>query len=75
MHYQFRQLALELDKNREALLLEAINDLFGPSDVLIFTGVLCRIDDADPAANAGTRSPSRRGRRPQMYLEAGREQA
>lgn len=28
-HLQFRQLALELGKNGEALLVEAINDLFG----------------------------------------------
>jgi hypothetical protein len=28
-HLQFRQLALELDKKGEALLIEAINDLFG----------------------------------------------
>jgi len=28
-HTQFRQLALELDKKGEALLIEAINDLFG----------------------------------------------
>ena len=27
-HLQFRQLALELDKKGEALLIEAINDLF-----------------------------------------------
>ena len=27
-HVQFRQLALELDKKGEALLIEAINDLF-----------------------------------------------
>lgn len=28
-HTQFRQLALDLDKKGEALLIEAINDLFG----------------------------------------------
>lgn len=28
VHLQFRQLALELDKKGEALLIEAINDLF-----------------------------------------------
>jgi hypothetical protein len=28
VHMQFRQLALELDKKGEALLIEAINDLF-----------------------------------------------
>lgn len=28
VHVQFRQLALELDKKGEALLIEAINDLF-----------------------------------------------
>lgn len=31
-HLQFRQLALELDKKGEALLIEAINDLFSKYD-------------------------------------------